>query len=172
MDNSYIPPVPEAISEVSSTSVPVRPVPSPGSARQSGKMKAGANSREEAFWAPASPPPGKYEYINIGSRQDKLNPTVLGKLPSPAANAAASVHKYWTSAFGELTELLKLAEMYTSRSHVLNCELYKVLEMKVDKLHSIIGEMRMSKRCASKIKIFERDSHFLKTRGLVPRMTS
>ncbi|KAL2558905.1 Uncharacterized protein Fot_03644 [Forsythia ovata] len=37
-------------------------------------------------------------------------------------------------------ELLKLAEMYTFRSHVLNCELYKMLEMKVDELHSIIGE--------------------------------
>ncbi|KAL2494461.1 hypothetical protein Fot_38218 [Forsythia ovata] len=37
-------------------------------------------------------------------------------------------------------ELLKLAEMYTSRSHVLNCELYKVLEMKVDELRSVIGE--------------------------------
>ncbi|KAL2494814.1 Uncharacterized protein Fot_38571 [Forsythia ovata] len=134
-----------ATSEVPSTSVFARPVPSPGSARQSGKRKAGAKSGEKAFRAPASRPPGKYEYINIGSRQDKLDPTVLGKLPPPAANAAASVHKYWTSAFGEvaenveLTELLKLAEMYTSRSHVLNCELYKVLEMKVDKLRSVIG---------------------------------
>ncbi|KAL2529726.1 hypothetical protein Fot_22327 [Forsythia ovata] len=69
----------------------------------------------------------------------------LGKLPAPAAIAAASVHKYWTSAFGkvtdnaELMELLKLAEMYTSRSHVLNCELYKVLTMKVDELRSTVG---------------------------------
>ncbi|KAL2513899.1 hypothetical protein Fot_27870 [Forsythia ovata] len=73
------------------------------------------------------------------------NPTVLGKLPAPAAIAAASVHKYWTSTFGkaadnaELTELLKLAEMYTSRSHVLNCELYKVLVMKIDELRSTVG---------------------------------
>ncbi|KAL2479049.1 hypothetical protein Fot_48063 [Forsythia ovata] len=96
-DNSYIPPAPEATSEVPSTSVPVRPVPSPESARQSGKMKAGAKSGEEAFWAPMSLPHGKYEYINIGSRQDELDPTVLGKLPPPAANAATSVHKYWTS---------------------------------------------------------------------------
>ncbi|KAL2553349.1 Uncharacterized protein Fot_06968 [Forsythia ovata] len=144
-DNSYIPPTPEATSEVQSTSVPVRPVPSPGSARQSGKRKAGAKSGEEAFRAPASPPPGQYEYINIRSCQDKLDPTVLGKLLPPAANATISVHKYWTSAFGEaaenaeLTELLKLAEMYTSRSHVLNCELYEVLEMKVDELRSVIG---------------------------------
>ncbi|KAL2558297.1 hypothetical protein Fot_03036 [Forsythia ovata] len=88
-DNSYIPPAPEATPEVPSTSVPARPVPSPGSARQSGKRKVGAKSGEEAFWAPASPPPGKYEYINIRSCQDKLDPTVLGKLPPPAANAAA-----------------------------------------------------------------------------------
>ncbi|KAL2501713.1 hypothetical protein Fot_35561 [Forsythia ovata] len=26
--------------------------------------------------------------------------------------------------------------MYTSRNHVLNCELYKLLEMKIDELHS------------------------------------
>ncbi|KAL2545295.1 hypothetical protein Fot_14528 [Forsythia ovata] len=98
-DNSYIPPAPEVTSEVPSTSIPARPVPSPESARQSGKMKAGAKSGEEAFRAPTSPPPGKYEYINIGSCQDELDPTVLGKLPPSAANAVASVHKYWTSAF-------------------------------------------------------------------------
>ncbi|KAL2559898.1 hypothetical protein Fot_04637 [Forsythia ovata] len=120
-DNSYIPPALEVTSEVPSTSVPARPVPSPGSARQSRKRKAGAKSGEEAFRAPASPPLGKYEYINIGSRQDKLDPMVLIKLPPPVANTVASVHKYWTSAFGkaaettELMELLKLAEMYTSR---------------------------------------------------------
>ncbi|KAL2529338.1 hypothetical protein Fot_21939 [Forsythia ovata] len=145
-DNPYIPPALEATLEVPSTSILAGPVPSPGSARQSGKRKTGAKSGEEAFRAPASPPLGKYEYINIGSYQDKLDPTVLGKLPPPVANAAASVHKYWTSAFGkaaetvELTELLKLAEMYTSRSHVLNYELYKMLEMKVDELSSVIRE--------------------------------
>ncbi|KAL2514924.1 hypothetical protein Fot_28895 [Forsythia ovata] len=70
---------------------------------------------------------------------------VLGKQPVPASIAAASVHKYWTSAFGkavnnaELTKLLNLAEMYTSRSHVLNCELYKVLAMKFDELRSTVG---------------------------------
>ncbi|KAL2551805.1 hypothetical protein Fot_05424 [Forsythia ovata] len=68
MDNSYIPSAPEATSEVPSTSVLARPMPSPGSARQSGKRKAGAKSGEEAFRAPASPPLDKYEYINIGSR--------------------------------------------------------------------------------------------------------
>ncbi|KAL2545191.1 hypothetical protein Fot_14424 [Forsythia ovata] len=177
-NSSYIPPVPETTSEVPSTLILARPVPSPRSARQSGKRKACTKSVEEAFRAPTSPPLGKYEYINIGSHWDELDPTVSGKLPSPAAKAAASVHKYWTSAFGkaadnaELTELLKLTEMYTSRSHVLNSELYKLLEMKVDELRSITGEMRMLKRCAQKIKIFRGDSYFSKMRGLVPRMTS
>ncbi|KAL2558918.1 hypothetical protein Fot_03657 [Forsythia ovata] len=110
-DNSYIPPVPEATSEVPSTSVPTRLVPSPGSARQLGKRKAGAKSGEEAFWAPTSPPLGKYEYINIGSRQDKLDPTVLGKLPPSVANTAASVHKYWTSAFGKAAKIVELTEV-------------------------------------------------------------
>ncbi|KAL2521119.1 hypothetical protein Fot_25042 [Forsythia ovata] len=76
-NSSYIPPTPEATSEVSSTSIPARPVPSFGSARQSEKRKAGAKSGEEAFWAPTSSPPGKYEYINIRSRQDELDPMVL-----------------------------------------------------------------------------------------------
>ncbi|KAL2489312.1 hypothetical protein Fot_42604 [Forsythia ovata] len=177
-NSSYIPLAPETTSEVPSTSIPARPVPSPRSARQSGKRKACAKSGEEAFRAPTSPPSSKYEYINIGSCRDELDPTVLGKLPPPAAKEAASVHKYWTSTFGkaadnaELTELLKLAEMYTSRSHVLNCELYRLLEMKVDELCSVTGGMRMLKRCASKIKIFGCDSYSPKMRGLVPRMTS
>ncbi|KAL2529993.1 Uncharacterized protein Fot_22594 [Forsythia ovata] len=93
-DSSYIPPAPEATSEVPSTSISARPMPSPGSARQSEKRKVGAKSREKAFQAPTSSPPGKYEFINIGSRQDELDPTVLGKLPPPTANAAASVHKF------------------------------------------------------------------------------
>ncbi|KAL2514663.1 hypothetical protein Fot_28634 [Forsythia ovata] len=77
------------------------------------------------------PPAGRHEYINIGSHWDELDPMILGRLLAPAAIAVASVHKYWTSAFGkatddaELPELLKLAEMYTLRSHVLKCELYK-----------------------------------------------
>ncbi|KAL2489130.1 SPRY domain-containing protein [Forsythia ovata] len=88
------------------------------------------------------PPP--IERINIEFHRDELDPTVLGKLLALAAIAAASVHKYWTSAFekaadnAELIELLKLAEMYTYRSHVLNCELYKVLAMKVDELRSTV----------------------------------
>ncbi|KAL2514644.1 hypothetical protein Fot_28615 [Forsythia ovata] len=143
---SFIHLAPEVTSEVPSASFSTRPVPSSGSTRQSGKRKVGANSREEAFRTPTHPFPSKYEYINIGSHRDKLDPTVLGKLPVPTTIAAASVHKYWTSAFdkatdnAELMELLKLAEMYTSRSHVLNYELYKVLAMKVDELRSTVGE--------------------------------
>ncbi|KAL2530036.1 hypothetical protein Fot_22637 [Forsythia ovata] len=53
----------------------------------------------------------------------------------------ASVNKCWTSAFAkatdnaELMKQLKLAEMYTSQSHVLNCELYNMYVVKVDELH-------------------------------------
>ncbi|KAL2514505.1 hypothetical protein Fot_28476 [Forsythia ovata] len=79
---------------------------------------------------------------------------ILGKLPVLAAIAATSVHKYWTSVFGkvtdnaELIELLKLAEMYTSRSHVLSCELYKVLAMKVDELRSTVeGDKDVNMLC-------------------------
>ncbi|KAL2509216.1 hypothetical protein Fot_32863 [Forsythia ovata] len=145
-DNPHILPTPEATTDAPSVSIPARPVPPPGNARQSVKRKVGAKSEEEASRASTSSPLGKCEYINIGSRQDKLDPTVLGKLPPAVAIAATSVHKYWTSVFGkaaetaEVTELVKLAEMYTSRSHVLNRELYKLLEMKVDELHSVIGE--------------------------------
>ncbi|KAL2520058.1 hypothetical protein Fot_23981 [Forsythia ovata] len=126
-NNPYILPAPEATTDVPSTSIPVRPVPLPENSRQSIKRKAGAKSGEEAS-------------------RDKLDPTVLGKLSPTVAIAATSVHKYWTSAFektadtAEVTELVKLTEMYTSCSHVLNCELYKMLEMKVDELHSAIGE--------------------------------
>ncbi|KAL2501403.1 Uncharacterized protein Fot_35251 [Forsythia ovata] len=78
-------------------------------------------------------------------KRDGIAHAQKGKLRIPAAIAATSVHKYWISAFrkatynAELTELLKLDEMYTSQGHVLNYELYKVLAMKVDELHSIIG---------------------------------
>ncbi|KAL2538849.1 hypothetical protein Fot_20240 [Forsythia ovata] len=137
---------PETTRDVPSTSIPARPVPLPGNVRQSVKTKVGAKSGEEVSRTSTSLSLGKYEYINIRSRQDKLDPTVLGKLPPAVAIAATSIHKYWTSAFrkaadtAKVTELVKLAELYTSRSHVLNCELYKMLEMKVNELHSAIEE--------------------------------
>ncbi|KAL2551910.1 hypothetical protein Fot_05529 [Forsythia ovata] len=140
--SSFILAVLVVTSEMPSVSSPVGAVPSSENSRQSGKRKAETDGREGAFRTPVPPPA---ERINIDFCQDKLDPTILGKLPAPAAIAAASVHKYWTSTFekaadnAELMELLKLAEMYTSRSHVLNCELYKVLVMKVDELRSTVG---------------------------------
>ncbi|KAL2483222.1 hypothetical protein Fot_44666 [Forsythia ovata] len=142
----YILSAPEATAHILSPSNPARPVPSPGNVRQSAKRKPKIESGEHAFRSSMSPPHGRCEYINIEARQDKLDPSVLGKLPLAIALTATSVYKYWTSSFGkaadtaEVTELMKLAEMYTSRSHVLNCELYKMLEMKVDEIHSVIGE--------------------------------
>ncbi|KAL2494046.1 hypothetical protein Fot_37803 [Forsythia ovata] len=74
--------------------------------------------------------------------------------------AAASVNKYWTSAFvktvnnAELLEMLKLAEMYTSRSHVLNYELYKVLAMKIGELHSTVVSAKDINKLRSENKIF------------------
>ncbi|KAL2553212.1 hypothetical protein Fot_06831 [Forsythia ovata] len=99
---------------------------------------------------------------------NELDPVVLEKLPAPAAIAAASIHKSWTSTFekvadnAELMKLLKLAEMYTSRSHVLNCELYKVLVMKVDKLRSTIGGAQISTLCLQRTRSSVRNSPFSK----------
>ncbi|KAL2487539.1 hypothetical protein Fot_40831 [Forsythia ovata] len=98
--------------------------PSSGNVRSSAGKKPKVENGEQASWTPVSLPPGRREYINIGARQDELDPSVVEKLPSAVAHAAASVHKYWTSPFGkavdtaEVTELMKLAKMYTSRSHL------------------------------------------------------
>ncbi|KAL2493543.1 Uncharacterized protein Fot_37300 [Forsythia ovata] len=144
--NPNILPAPEVRAYIPSPSNPARPVSPPGNVRPSAKRKSKVESGEQASQTSISPPPGRCEYINIGARQDKMDPSIVEKLPSAVALAATSVHKYWTSSFGkavdtaEVTELMKLAEMYTSRSHVLNCELYKVLEMKVDEIHSVLGE--------------------------------
>ncbi|KAL2514882.1 hypothetical protein Fot_28853 [Forsythia ovata] len=84
------------------------------------------------------------ECINIGSRQDELDPAILETLLHSSAMAAASIHKYWTSVWtrtmesADLLELIKMVEMNTIRSHVLNCEVYRMLAMKVDELHSMI----------------------------------
>ncbi|KAL2548460.1 hypothetical protein Fot_09990 [Forsythia ovata] len=93
---------------------------------------------------PSVPPPGWSKYINIESRQDELDLVILEKLPPSSITPAASVHKYWTTVWvrategAVLSELIKMAEMNTARSHVLNCELYKVLAMKVDKQRSTV----------------------------------
>ncbi|KAL2508702.1 hypothetical protein Fot_32349 [Forsythia ovata] len=144
--NPHIPPAPEVRADISSPSNPARPVSSSGNVRLPAKRKPKVESGEQAHRTSMSPSPGRCEYINIGARQDKLDPLVVEKLPSAVALAATSVYKYWTSSFGkavnaaEVTELMKLAEMYTSRSHILNSELYKMLEMKVDEIHSALGE--------------------------------
>ncbi|KAL2456126.1 hypothetical protein Adt_46933 [Abeliophyllum distichum] len=95
--------------------------------------------------APTSPPARRTQYINIGGCQGELDPTVLEKLPTAIDMAATSVYRYWTPSFGkavanaDLTELLKLAELHTTRGHVFNCELYKVLAMKIEELRSMVG---------------------------------
>ncbi|KAL2514942.1 hypothetical protein Fot_28913 [Forsythia ovata] len=126
----------------------------PSSAEKRPKVESG----EQASRTPVSSPPDRREYINIGARQDELDPSVVEKLPSAVALAATSVHKYWTSPFGkavdtaEVTELMKLAEMYTSRSHVLNCELYKMLEIRVAKIQSALGEDENAEAMRAEIK--------------------
>ncbi|KAL2520754.1 hypothetical protein Fot_24677 [Forsythia ovata] len=98
----------------------------------------------------------------------ELVPAILEKLRFLFAIDVASVHKYWTSAGAKATdnadlwELLKLAEMSTSRSHILNCELYKMLGMKIDELRStVVGaqdieELRSENKILySRLAIFE-----------------
>ncbi|KAL2494354.1 hypothetical protein Fot_38111 [Forsythia ovata] len=171
---SFISPVPAVTSEVPSTLFSAGPTPLPKSSRQSGKRKAETDGKEGTFRTSVLSP---VEYINIGSRWDKLDPIVLEKLPASASITVASVYKYWTSAFEkaadnvELTELLKLAEMYTSQSHVLNCELYKILAMKVDELSSTVGGMRILTHYVQRTRIFGNIYHSLRTRGLVLFMT-
>ncbi|KAL2501016.1 hypothetical protein Fot_34864 [Forsythia ovata] len=120
---SFIPFAPEVTSEMPSISSLVGSVSPSESFRKLGKRKAGADSREEGQAVPHS----------------------FRKITGSGCYSSSLSSKYWTSAFekaadnAELTELLKLAEMYTSQSHVLNCELYKVLAMKVDELRSTIG---------------------------------
>ncbi|KAL2489789.1 Uncharacterized protein Fot_43081 [Forsythia ovata] len=52
----------------------------------------------------------------------------------------------------EVTELMKLAEMYTSRNHVLNCELYKMLEMRVAEIQSALGEDENAEAMRAEVK--------------------
>ncbi|KAL2459738.1 hypothetical protein Fot_54482 [Forsythia ovata] len=142
----HILPAPEVRADIPSPSNPARHGSPPKNVRPSAKRKPKVESGEQASRMSVSSPPGRLEYINIGAHQDKLDSSVVEKLPSAVDLTATSVHKYWTSSFGkavdtaEVTELMKLAEMYTSRSHVLNCELYKMLEMKVDEIQSALGE--------------------------------
>ncbi|KAL2501462.1 hypothetical protein Fot_35310 [Forsythia ovata] len=155
------PPAPPALEVRADVPFPTNPArcgSSSENARPSAGKKPKVESGEQASRTPVSPPPGRREYINIGARQDELNPSVVEKLPSAVALAATSVHKYWTSPFekavdtAEVTELMKLAEMYTSRSHVLNCELYKILEMRVDEIQSALREDENAEAMRAEIK--------------------
>ncbi|KAL2552623.1 hypothetical protein Fot_06242 [Forsythia ovata] len=98
--------------------------------------------------------------MNIGSRKDELDLAFLEKLPIPSAIAVVSVHKYWTFTWVKATEnanileLLKLAEISTSRSHVLNCKLYKVLAMKIDKQRSTVAGEEDIDELRSENKVF------------------
>ncbi|KAL2462281.1 hypothetical protein Adt_45701 [Abeliophyllum distichum] len=100
---------------------------------------------ERRSQAPTSPPARRTQYINIEDCQGELDPTVLEKLPTAVAMAVTSVYRYWTPSFGkavanaDLTELLRLVELHTSWGHMLNCELYKVLAMKIEELRSMAG---------------------------------
>ncbi|KAL2489166.1 hypothetical protein Fot_42458 [Forsythia ovata] len=149
---------PEVKADIPSPSNPARHGSPPGNVRSSAKRKPKVESGEQASRTSVSPPPGRCEYINIGARQDKLDSSVVEKLPSAVVLAATSVYKYWTSSFGkavdttEVTELMKLVEMYTSRNHVLNCELYKMLEMKVDEIQSVLGEDEDAEAMRAEIK--------------------
>ncbi|KAL2559121.1 hypothetical protein Fot_03860 [Forsythia ovata] len=87
----------------------------------------------------------KTKRINIGSRRDELDPTVLEKLPTSTAIAVTFVRKYWTPTWvkavddADLSKLVKMTEMSTAQSHVLNCKLYMVLAENVDERSKVVG---------------------------------
>ncbi|KAL2456508.1 hypothetical protein Fot_56828 [Forsythia ovata] len=156
--SSFISLVPEVTSGVPSIPFSTGLVSLSKNCGQPGKRKAATNSKDERFVL------GKgMEFVEgfrrtvrgcrdpVSEIEDRtLQDRGASRTPIPhsaasAAIAAALVYKYWTYDFGKaadnpkLTDLLKLAEMYTSQSHVLNYEWYKVLAMKVDKLCSTVG---------------------------------
>ncbi|KAL2559719.1 hypothetical protein Fot_04458 [Forsythia ovata] len=121
---------------------PKRTLGDEGDATGSARFKKGqmAYHQETARSIPASPStvhvPIPYssdwiESINIGSRQDELDLAILEKLPP------SSVYNNWTSVWAratesaDLLELIKMAEINTAQSHVLNCKVYKMPAMKV-----------------------------------------
>ncbi|KAL2552563.1 hypothetical protein Fot_06182 [Forsythia ovata] len=94
------------------TSIPRKGIEDAGDSRRTGrgwkdpssKVEDRVSQDREASRTPIPSPTGKYGYINIGSCRDELDPTILGKLPTPVAIAAVSVHKYWTSAYGKAAD--------------------------------------------------------------------
>ncbi|KAL2538168.1 hypothetical protein Fot_19559 [Forsythia ovata] len=89
------------------TSIPRKGIEDAGDSRRTGRgwkdpsseVEDRVSQDQEASRTLILSPTGKYGYINIGSRWDELDPTILGKLPAPAAIAAVSVHKYWTLTY-------------------------------------------------------------------------
>ncbi|KAL2545654.1 hypothetical protein Fot_14887 [Forsythia ovata] len=78
---------------------------------------------------------------------------ILEKLPFPSITAAGSIHNIRAREGADLLELIKMAEMNTYRSHVLNCEVYKVLAMKVDELRSMVTSAKDIDALRSKNKV-------------------
>ncbi|KAL2553190.1 hypothetical protein Fot_06809 [Forsythia ovata] len=155
--SSTTPLAPGIIEEVSSVPLPIGPLSPLEIFRRPDKRKAVVDGEGETA-VPRRGTDGdrdvRYSWRARQGREvssqgaegrDKLDPAILKKLQAPSAIATTSVHKYWTSAFAKavdnakLMELLKLAEMYISQSHLLNCELYQVLAMKVDEIRSTVG---------------------------------
>ncbi|KAL2489089.1 hypothetical protein Fot_42381 [Forsythia ovata] len=80
--------------------------------------------------------------INIGSRQDELDSAILDHISQlwrlPLSINIGLQFGQGQQESADLLELIKMAEMNTARSHVLNCEAYKMLAMKVDELRSMV----------------------------------
>ncbi|KAL2529109.1 hypothetical protein Fot_21710 [Forsythia ovata] len=63
----------------------------------------------------------------------------------------ASIHKYWTPTWKKaaddtnLSELVKMAELSTVQSHVLNCKLYKILVENIDECSKVVSSEDVDK---------------------------
>ncbi|KAL2559263.1 hypothetical protein Fot_04002 [Forsythia ovata] len=121
--------------------VPKRAMEDEDDTVDSRRVKRGRMTPPQEKRESTSPPQGTTRTpISAPYRWDELDPTILEKLPALSAMTATSIHKYWTSAWAkvadnaDLSEMIKMAEMSTAQSHVLNCELYKVLAMKINEL--------------------------------------
>ncbi|KAL2518845.1 hypothetical protein Adt_15092 [Abeliophyllum distichum] len=97
------------------------------------KTKRSTECPRDGTWATAPALSDWTKRIDIGFRWDELDLIVLDILPILLAMATTSIHKYWTFTWkkaaeqANMLELVKLAEMKTVQSHVLNFELYMVL---------------------------------------------
>ncbi|KAL2512999.1 hypothetical protein Adt_18599 [Abeliophyllum distichum] len=100
------------------------------------------------------------ERINIGSRQDEFDPAILERFPPLSTMPEVSIHKYMTfvcartTEGADLSELIKMVEMSTAQSHILNCELYKVFVMKVDELNLMVVGLEDIDALGSELRLF------------------